>query len=560
MHRNLALYVAPLALALGCGAPEPKPKPAPPAAPAGAPARVPLFEGLGAHKRKVTARSAEAQRYFDQGLAFVYAFNHDEAIRSFQQAADLDPRCAMAFWGVAYANGPHINNPGLDEAHAKAAWEALGKARAAVAGASEVERALIEALGARYAWPAPADRKALDEAYAAAMRAAWKRFPADHDVGALLAEALMDLRPWDLWTQDGKPQPGADEVVATLEAVLDKAPAHPLANHLYIHAVEASPNPEKADAAADRLRESAPGLGHLVHMPSHIDVRAGRWRSAIVANEKAIAADRRYREISKQQGFYRVYMAHNRDMLAFAAMMEGQSATAIDSMRAMVAEIPTEFLRETAAFTDGLSVKPLEVLARFGRWDEILREPEPPEWLPVSRALRRSARGIALAAQGRIAEAEAEQKAFVEARGRVAKDALFFNNTSADVLGVAEHMLAGEIQIQAGKTDEGLAALREAVRREDALRYNEPPDWIIPVRHALGAALLKAGRAADAEKVYVDDLAIHPANGWALFGLARALRIAGRTAEADEAEKRFKTAWARSDVKLESSCFCLPGS
>ncbi|HSD27053.1 MAG TPA: tetratricopeptide repeat protein, partial [Vicinamibacteria bacterium] len=258
-------------------------------------AAVPLFEGLGGLSRKVSTISPETQRYFDQGLAFLYAFNHDEAIRAFRRAAELDPKCAMAFWGVAVANGPHINNPLVPEDRAKAAWDALGRARALVDGASPVEKALIEALASRYAWPQPPDRKPLEQGYADAMRAVWKAFPKDADVGALFAESLADLRPWDLWTSDGKPQPGTEDLIATLQSVLSLEPKHPLANHLLIHAVEASPHPEKADAAADALRDLQPGLGHLVHMPSHIDVRRGRWQQAIDANAKAIEADRSYR-------------------------------------------------------------------------------------------------------------------------------------------------------------------------------------------------------------------------------------------------------------------------
>src|SRR5262245_4549933 len=271
--------------------------------------KVPQFEGLGAYGRKVTTSSADAQRYFDQGLAFLYAFNHDEAIRSFQQATEFDPKCAMAWWGISLANGPHINNPIVSEERAERAWRALDRALANSASASDTERALINALGKRYANPQPADRGPLDEAYAAAMRPVWQQHRDDADVGALFAESLMDLRPWDLWKPAGQPQPGTDEVVATLETILKHTPNHPLAIHLYIHAVEASPAPERADDAADRLRDLQPGLGHLVHMPSHIDVRRGRWAKAIEANAKAIEADRKYRQRSPRQDFYHVYMA-----------------------------------------------------------------------------------------------------------------------------------------------------------------------------------------------------------------------------------------------------------
>jgi tetratricopeptide (TPR) repeat protein len=519
---------------------------------------VPLFDGLGDFGRKVTTDSPEAQRYFNQGLCFLYAFNHDEAIRSFQRATDLDANCAMAWWGISVANGPHINNPVVPPARAAAAWAALGKTRAANK-ASDVERKLIEALAKRYADPQPEDRKPLDEAYAAAMREVWKAHPTDADVGALFAESLMDLRPWDLWTPEGQPQPGTDEVVATLEAVLTQAPNHPLALHLYIHAVEASPHPEKAIAPGERLRNLQPGLGHLVHMPSHIDVRVGRWAEAIATNTKAIEADRRYREQSPEQGFYRVYMAHNHHMLAFAAMMTGQSQRAVTAIQEMVAGIPAEWVKENALMADGFAAMPLEVLVRFGRWNDVLAAPEPPEYLPISRSLRHVARGIAYAAMGDVEKARQEQSAFLAARKLVKDEATVGNNKGHDVLNVAEHLLAGEILVRSGQVDKGLAELQEAVKCEDALRYSEPPDWIHPVRHALGANLLAVGRAADAEKVYRDDLIRLPNDAWALFGLSRSLKLQGKDEEAKALEAQFEAAWRDADVKITSSCFCQPG-
>lgn len=525
------------------------------------PVAPPRFEGLGKHTRKVTTANADAQRYFDQGLNFLYAFNHDEAIRAFTHAAALDPTCAMAYWGVAVANGPHINNPVVPPEQAKAAWAALSKAREHAKKGTDVEKALIEALGKRYADPQPEDRRPLDEAYAEAMRAVWKRFPADADVGALFAESLMDLRPWDLWSADGKPRPETPEIVATLEKVLELNPDHPLGLHLYIHAVEASPHPEKADAPSDRLRQLAPGLGHLVHMPSHIDLRRGRWQHAVEANERAIAADRKYREKVPEQGFYRIYMAHNRHMLAFAAMMQGQSKLSLDTVRAMLDEIPEKWLRQeaNAAIVDGLFAMPIEVLVRFGRWEDVLKEPEPAEQFPVARSLRHAARGIAFAAQGKPADARAEQKFFRQAVAKVPAEAIVGNNKAADVLAVAEHLLEGELLVAEGKVAQGVKVLQTAVEKEDALRYDEPPDWIHPVRHALGATLLKAGRAAEAEQVYRDDLRKWPANGWSLFGLARSLEAQGKQQEAATVRKQFEEAWKRADVKLSSSCFCQPG-
>ncbi|HZU39312.1 MAG TPA: hypothetical protein VFA18_25525, partial [Gemmataceae bacterium] len=342
--------------------------------PASKPAE-PHFSGLGPHYRKITTTSDSTQAYFDQGLAFLFGFNHDEAIRSFEAAVVGDPQCAMAYWGIALANGPHINNPIVDEAHAKAAWTALTKARALANRSTKVEQALIEALGKRYADPQPADRKPLDEAYAKAMEEVRKAYPDDADVGALTAEALMDLRPWDQWTLAGQAQPGTAEVLRILNNVLEHSPRHPLALHLMIHAVEASPHPEKADVAAERLRDLQPALGHMVHMPSHIDVRRGRWHEAIIANEKAIAADAAYRKTVPQQGFYRVYMAHNHHMLAYAAMMVGQSKKATQAIKDMLAGIPEEVIKTSAPMIDGYYAMPYELHLRFGRWDAMLAEP-----------------------------------------------------------------------------------------------------------------------------------------------------------------------------------------
>ncbi len=519
----------------------------------------PLFEGLGKHTRKATTSSADAQAYFNQGLCFLYAFNHDEAIRSFQQAAVHDPKCCMAWWGISLANGPHINNPLLPKERAQAAWEALGKARETAANASDVEKSLIDALGKRYVQEQPEDRSLLDTAYADAMREVWKKYPTDADVGALFAESMMDLRPWDLWTLDGTPQPGTEEIVSTLETVLDKSPYHPLGLHLYIHAVESSPQPEKADEPADRLRDLAPGLGHLVHMPPHIDVRRGRWSLAISTNAMAMEADRKYREKSPDQGFYRVYMAHNHHMLAFAAMMNGQSKLAITTINDMAKGVPAEWVKENAAIADGFTAMPLEVLVRFGRWDEVLAAPEPPEYLPIARCMRLCARGIAYAAKGDLGKARAEQQAFLEAKKTIAEEAAFGNNKASDLMSVAEHLLAGEILYRAGKVEEGIAQLREAVKREDQLRYDEPPDWIHPVRHPLGAMLLLEGRLEEAEKVYREDLAKLPNNGWSLFGLARALHLQGKRTEAAQVEVQFRKIWKDADIEISSSCLCLPG-
>ncbi len=517
------------------------------------------LDGLGTHTRKISTRSSEAQAFFDQGLVLLYGFNHDEAIRSFQHAARLDPECAMPHWAIALANGPHINSAAVDETHAKAAWTALTRARELVDKASPIEQDLIEALGKRYADPQPADRKPLDAAYANAMRELWARYPTDADVGALFAESLMDLRPWDLWTKEKKPQPGTAEIVQTLEAVITMSPRHPLALHLYIHAVEASPYPEKAAASADTLRDLVPGVGHLVHMPSHIDVLLGHWQRAIVANEKAIKVDTAYRRAVPRQNFYRIYMAHNHHMLALAAMMQGESRRATEAVDEMLSAIPQDWLKDNAPGVDSFFAMPYELHMRFGRWDEMLGEPEPAEYLPVSRAVRLYGRGVALAAKNQIAEAKQEQARFLAAKNALPKEATFGLNTAENVLAVAENMLAGEILYREGKVDEAVAALRDAVAREQQLRYNEPPDWIQPVRHALGATLMDAQRHAEAEEVYRADLEQYRENGWSLFGLAESLKMQEKHTEAADVEARFQAVWKHADVKLTSSCYCLPG-
>jgi tetratricopeptide (TPR) repeat protein len=512
---------------------------------------------LGPYTRPVSTRSAEAQRAFDQGLVWSYAFNHDEAERAFAEAARLDPGLAMAHWGIALVNGPHINNPGVDEAHAKKAWDALQRARALAGGASEAEKALIDALGSRYAWPQPADRGPLDAAYAKAMAKVRDTFPSDADVASLAAEALMDTRPWDQWTKDGKPQPGTSEVLEALERALKLSPSHPGALHLTIHALEASPRPERAAAAADRLRAQVPDSSHLVHMPSHIDVRLGRWKVAAEANERAIAADRRYQSRAAEIGFYRIYMAHNAHFLAYTAMMEGRRDVALATTREIVAGLSPEFVKANAAFADAFLTVVGEAQKRFGLWKEILAAKPPAEDLPVSTAHSHFLRGVAHAALGQVAEAEKERAALAAALPKVPKDYYWGSNAAIDVLAVSAPYLDGEIALRKGDRATAIAKLREAVRLEDALKYDEPPAWTVPSRHALGAILLDAERPAEAEAVYREDLEKYPENGWSLRGLASALEMRKKAAEAAKVEKRFEAAWARAEIELETSCLCV---
>jgi tetratricopeptide (TPR) repeat protein len=524
-------------------------------------AKEPLYDGLGSYSRKVTTDSAEAQRYFDQGLGFLHGFNHRAAIRAFQQAAELDPECAMAHWGVALACGPHINSMAVPPPAAELAWKELERAEKNAGNASPVERALIGALAKRYANPQPEDRSGLDRAYADAMREVWKKYPKDPDVGAFFAEAMLNLRPWDQWTPDGKPQPGTDEIIATLDAVLKLNPNHPLANHLYIHAVEASPNPERAIAAADRLRNLQPGLAHNVHMPSHIDIRTGQWLKAVDTNAKAVEADQRHRKIfGPHKGFLNVYVAHNRHMLAYAAMMTGQRDLALKHIRAMVAEMPADFLNENAMQAEGNVAMPLEVLVRFGLWDEILAEPERyTDKMWFTRAFHYAARAIAYAAKGDTASARKAQSVFVERAKLVPKEDFVSNNSCEALLAVAIPMVEGEILIAEGKIDGGIEQLRAAIQKEDALKYDEPPGWLIPVRHSLGAVLMKQQRFAEAEQVYRDDLARLPENGWSLLGLAESLRKQKKNAdEVAQTQAKFKKVWAKADLTITTSCLCQP--
>ena len=524
-------------------------------------AKEPLYDGLGSYSRKVTTDSTEAQRYFDQGLDFLHGFNHRAAIRAFQQAAEIDPECAMAHWGVALACGPHINSMAVPPPAAELAWKELGLAQKNEGNASPVERALIDALAKRYANPQPEDRTGLDRAYADAMREVWKKYPKDPDVGAFFAEAMMNLRPWDQWTADGKPQPGTDEIIATLDAVLKLNPNHPLANHLYIHALEASPNPERAMVAADRLRNLQPGLAHNVHMPSHIDIRTGQWLKAVDTNAKAVEADQRYRKIfGPPNGFLNVYIAHNRHMLAYAAMMTGQRDLAMKHIRAMVAEMPADFLNENALQAEGNVAMPLEVMVRFGLWDEILAEPEKySDKMWFTRAFHHAARAIAYAAKGDAVNARKAQSVFVERAKLVPKEDFVSNNSCEALLAVAIPMVEGEILIAEGKIDGGIEQLRAAIQKEDALKYDEPPGWLIPVRHSLGAVLMKQKRFAEAEQVYRDDLARLPENGWSLLGLAESLRKQKKNAdEVAQTQAKFKKVWAKADLTITTSCLCQP--
>jgi len=367
----------------------------------------------------------------------------------------------------------------------------------------------------------------------------------------------MDLRPWDLWNENGSPQPGTADIIRTLDEVRRLNPDHPGALHFYIHALEASPSPKNALTAANRLRNLVPASGHLVHMPSHIDVLVGDYAQASKQNERAIEADRKYRAISPKQDFYRFYMAHDHHMLCFASMMEGRKDAALRAARQMVADIPEDYGRTNAALVDAIASAPLDSLKRFGRWEEILKEPAPPPYWPITTAMWRFNRGLAFAALGRIQEAERERIEFLSARAKVPKDAMTILNKAHDLLAIAENVLSAEIAFHKGETDLAVVELKKAIKIEDKLRYMEPPEWIQPVRHTLGAFLVHDGRYEEAEAVYREDLANWPENGWSLFGLAKSLHGQGKTDEAKQVDQRFRKAWARADIKLGSSCLCV---
>ena len=526
--------------------------------------REPFYDGLGSYTRKVTTESPKAQRYFNQGLAFLHGFNHSAAIRSFQEAATLDPECAMAHWAIALAAGPHINYPLVPPPMAELAWKELALAQEHADKASPVERALINALGQRYANPPPEDRAPLDRAYADAMREVWKAYPKDVDVGVLFAESMMDLAPWNQWTLEGQPNPGTDEIIETLDSVLKLNSRHPFANHLYIHAVEASPHPERADGAAERLRNLQPGLAHNVHMPSHIDIRRGRWQKAIETNTKAVEDDRRYRKMlgDKPAGLIPFYAAHNQHMLAYAALMTGQSKLSMKYIREMVADLPPDFVKQNAVLVESFLSLPLEVLVRFGRWDDVLAEPENyPDYAPFTHAFHHAARAIAYAAKGDAENARKEQVIFRERAPLVPKETAIGNNTAEAIIPLVDHMIEGEILIADGKLDQGLGELGVALQAEDALKYDEPPAWMIPIRHSLGANLMKARRFAEAEQVYREDLKRLPENGWSLFGLSQSLRAQQKEEkEVAAVRARYQKAWAKADLKITSSCLCQPGA
>ena len=517
------------------------------AAPAPAPAT--LMPGLGRLHHPIATKSAEAQRFFDQGLTLVYGFNHEEAARSFRRAAALDPASPMPHWGIALALGPNINLD-VDPEREKAAFEEAQRAKALAAGAPPNERALVDAIVTRYSNDPNADLKALAVQYKDAMREVARRYPDDLDAATLFAESLMDLHPWQLWSHDGTPTEGTEEIVAVLESVLRRDPMHVGANHYYIHAVEASSTPERALASASRLQTLVPAAGHLVHMPAHIYMRTGDYAGAVAANARAAEVDRDYIRATKAEGVYPImYYSHNVDFLASAAMMTGQfqeASRAADELvtKAMAALTEMPMIEPFAA-------KKLYVLLRFARWNDVMALPQPDAKHAILSAVSHFGRGVAQAALGRVADAERERAAYLQVRRALPAETPWNYNTAAAMLAVTDAVLDARVAWAKGDRTAAVDAWKRGVAAEDTLNYDEPPDWYYPVRESLGAALYLSGRYEEAERVFREDLERTPRNGRSLFGLWQTLLAQKKTDAAAMVERQFTAAWSRADVRLK---------
>lgn len=521
--------------------------------------RAPRLQNLGPHAFPVSTQNPQAQLFMNQGLNLAYAFNHAEASRAFREAARLDPTLAMAYWGQALVLGPNIN--AMMEPNEEAeALELIQKAKSLMANASPREQALINALEKRYTGTAD-ERTVNDQAYADAMRAVYRQFPDDLDIAMLYVEAMMDLRPWDYWMPDGQPHAGTTEIVAITEEVMRKNPKHPAALHMYIHLIEPTSTPERAEKAADTLLTLMPDAGHMVHMPSHIYQRVGRYADSMKSNMLAIVADENYIAQCQAQGIYPMgYYPHNIHFLWFAATMDGQSKAAIQAARNAAAKISDDVLNDVPV-TAIFRVIPYWSLARFGRWQEVLKKPAPPATNPFLTGSWHYVRGLAFVAMGQLPQAEQELASLRKIMQEPGLDSpLFSPNNARTVLAIGPEVLAGEIAAAQGKFDEAIAHLDHAVRLEDGLVYTEPAEWHFPPRLALGAILLEAGRPAEAETVYWEDLRRNRHNGWALYGLLQALNAQDKNDEAALIEARFKKAWERADITLPASRFGRNGS
>jgi tetratricopeptide (TPR) repeat protein len=509
---------------------------------------VPIFTDLGSHHRAVTTSNEMAQKYFDQGLRLIYGFNHDEAERAFREAIRLDPSCAMAWWGVAYALGPNYNLP-MNPERNQQALEAVQKAQSLQSQSNDAERGLVAAIATRYSADPKADRVQLDHSYSAAMKELHERLPEDNDIAVLYAESLMDLKPWQLWTHDGKPQPGTTEIVSLLESVLQRDPNHPGANHYYIHAIEASPNADKGQASAERLKTLVPGAGHLVHMPAHIFIRTGDYRGAIDANANAAKADEAYFGKTSPGGTYpMMYYTHNFQFLSTAAGMIGQSSRAIDSALKAVSVVAPMIGHEPAV--EYVLPWPLYAMARNEKWNEILGFPRPSDATPSTQAFWFYARGMAQAAKGNMNEAKKARAELEATKAKVPADFMLNTNRAHDLLSIAMLVLDARIAGMAGDRNAAIAAWKKAVDVQDSLIYDEPPAWYYPVRESLGGEYLRTKQFKDAEAVFRRDLEKNPNNPRSLFGLREALRGQSRSAEAEQAGNAFDKAWQNAELQI----------
>ena len=539
---------------------------------------------LGSYSRPVSTTSADAQTWFDRGLNWLYGYNHAEAVACFQKAVQADPACAMAYWGISYASGPNYNLPWRlydPKGRAKAleaSYDAMQEALARLDGASEAERDMIEALRARYPQREPVDDMLpWDIAYTEAMRPVFAKYPNDLDVRAVFVESMMNETPWRMWDlQTGRPPEYAktDEAVALLEGAMADIPGtwdHPGLLHLYVHLMEMSPFPQRALRAGDRLRTLVPDAGHLIHMPTHIDVLCGHYRDVVAWNQAALEPDRRFLAYAENPGVYLMYVIHNFHFAIYGAMFLGQYQPAIAAAEELIASVPDAVLRIESPpmgdFLEGYLSMKQHVLVRFGKWREIIAQdlPEASTLYAATTAMMLYAKGVAHSALGEVAEAEAAQAAFLEAKPKVPEGRRVHNNTVADLLDVAAAMLEGELEYRKANYDKAFASLRQAVALEDALPYDEPWGWMQPSRHALGALLLEQGHAEEAEAVYRADLGLdaslsracqHPDNLWALYGLHECLTRRGETVEAALIKQRLDLASARADVPVKASCFC----
>jgi tetratricopeptide (TPR) repeat protein len=559
VYKRIGLLVISAVLASsGCGGGADSQSSASPAETLAQRAGAPLFDGMGDYHMPITTADPDAQRYFDQGMVLAFGFNHAESIRSFRAAQTLDPNCAMCFWGEALATGPNINVTSngkaiMAPAERASARAAIDQALALIDGVTLKEQDWIKALDQRYDGQGDTPRDPLDRAWADALADMAARYPDDTTVASVYAEALMNTMPWDYWGPDGEAKPDTQAVIASLEAVMAADPDHPLALHLYIHALEASSNAKKAEPAADRLADLVPGSGHLVHMPSHIYFRVGRYQDSALANIRAAEVDEAYIAQCNAQGFYpALYYPHNIHFLWASSTMQGQSALSLDSARRVVANVRVEQVEQFPTIQFFRTV-PMLSLVRFARWEEILVEPEPHEPFAFARAIWHYGRGVAHAALGDPEAALIELAAIEQLEPQV--DEIFMGNVypARDLLEIAKALLIGEMAYRSGDAASAVLAFEEAVAMQDALPYTEPPFWYYPTRQSLGAALLASDRVAEAQAVFERDLEQYPMNGWSMFGLAEALRRQGDDAGAGKVAARFETVWQFADVELTSS-------